>query len=246
MHFGDTRPAFAGHGAVLLEVESREFFAHLKELLDEEAPELGSGLLAFAAVELKPATMVRARKELARTAVIAQNLDRVELRSHDSGLRRIGDAFRSLQTLASDLTSVLATGAAPKAEAARATVVANQACVANEPDVKPVAKPNRPSLDSDRLAVRWDGKEVTLDGGKHRRFRLLQLLLERPGVAISHAVLCGPGNPWKHNASGRISDAAIKSIVRELRRDLSPLGELPFVIQTQSIGGEPRPILRLR
>jgi LmbE family N-acetylglucosaminyl deacetylase len=40
MHFGDTKPAFAGHGAVLLEVEGQEFYEHLKELLAEERPDL--------------------------------------------------------------------------------------------------------------------------------------------------------------------------------------------------------------
>jgi hypothetical protein len=55
MHFGNTKPAFAGHGAVLLEVESQEFYEHLKELLAEEQPDLVDAVVPFAAVELKPA-----------------------------------------------------------------------------------------------------------------------------------------------------------------------------------------------
>lgn len=236
MHFGDTRPAFAGLGAVLLEVESREFFGHLKELLEEEAPDLVAGLQAFAAVELKPATLVRARKELARTDWIASTLEGAEFRSHDPGFRRIGQTSRSLRAHVADLSAVLPAGAAVRA---REPVVPVPTAAAPPPE-------DRPTLDADRLAIRWRGAEVALDGGKHRRFRLLQLLLERPGVAISHAVLCGPGNPWRHNRSSSISEAAIKSIVRELKRDLAPLGELPLAIGTQTVDGELRPILKLR
>jgi DNA-binding response OmpR family regulator len=94
------------------------------------------------------------------------------------------------------------------------------------------------------MTVHCNGKSITLDGQKHRRFKLLQLLLAQPGVALSHQLLCASGNPWMENKSHKISVSAIKSIVRELKKDLKPLGLLPVIIKTQSFEGELRPLLK--
>jgi hypothetical protein len=46
------------------------------------------------------------------------------------------------------------------------------------------------------------------------------------------------------NKSHKISVSAIKSIVRELKKDLKPLGLLPVIIETQTCEGELRPVLK--
>lgn len=414
MHFGDTKPAFGGHGAVLLEVESQEFYEHLKELLAEEQPDLVDAVVPFAAVELKPAAMVRVRKELSRTEGVAENLGGVA----DSTFIRIGSACLTLKDHAADLREVLPEiressakrqlemrrhaqvvrecskliaevnaccpsaiiyvphpltqeiegisllleqslpeleecdlyevgsngikamiesitcvdpdgrdvmteyifGSIQNAEqfVARLTIRfgdGSDCLTANDkhaldatrkgiakyakqraredkksarkrapsPDgltelldklggtAKPAAAPAAPKpsapapvapptattpdappqteshglrIDVARMTVHCNGKSVTLDGQKHRRFKLLQLLLAQPGVALSHQLLCSSGNPWMENKSHKISVSAIKSIVRELKKDLKPLGVLPVIIKTQSFEGELRPLLK--
>ena len=414
MHFGNTKPAFAGHGAVLLEVEGQEFYEHLKELLAEEQPDLVDAVVPFAAVELKPAAMVRVRKELARTEGVAENLGGVA----DSTFIRIGSACLALKDHAADLREVLPeireSSAKRQLEMRRHAQVVRECskliaevnaccpsaiiyvphpltqeiegislllerslpeleecdlyevgsngikamiesitCVdpdgrdvmteyifgsiqnaeqfvarltirfgdgtdcltdndkhaldatrkgiakyakqraredkksarkrAPSPDgltelldklggtAKPAAAPAAPKpsapapvaqpsaaksdappqteshgfrIDVARMTVHCNGKSVTLDGQKHRRFKLLQLLLAQPGVALSHQLLCGSGNPWMENKSHKISVSAIKSIVRELKKDLKPLGVLPVIIKTQSFEGELRPLLK--
>jgi hypothetical protein len=414
MHFGDTKPVFAGHGAVLLEVEGQEFFEHLKELLAEEHSELVDHLVPFSAVELKPAVMVRVRKELGRTEDVAANLGGItdstftrigctslKLKEHAEDLRavlpemmkssekrlaclcrhaqivrecwtllndvsscssswtihvphpltqeieaisllleqslpelaecdlfkegkngidgmidsitcvdpdakdimteylfgsiqsaeqfiarlkiRFGDGRNCLtakdkdalettrksiatyakrrerankqsskkQTPGSDaLTELLGKmsgavkpAAAPAAPKPQASATATQPAVA-KPEAEPVPEPDGLRIDAERMTVHCNGKKVTLDGQKHRRFKLLQLLLDQPDVPLSHRLLCASGNPWMENRSHKISVSAIKSIVRELKKDLKPLGVLPVVIKTQSFEGELRPVLK--
>ncbi len=414
MHFGDTKPAFAGHGAVLLEVEGQEFFEHLKDLLAEEHSDLVDHVVPFAAVELKPAVMVRVRKELGRTDEVAANLGgttdstftrigcaALKLKEHAEDLRAVlpemmkssekrlaclcrhaqivrecwkllGEVdrccpsgiihvphpltqeiegisllleqslpelaecdlydggsngiramiesitcvdpdgrdvmteylFGNIQTAeqfvarlthrfgdgrdcltAKDKDSLAATKSgidkyakqrarenkkvakkrapapdaladllssmggtskpaqAPAAPKPQASATATQP-VAAKPEAEPVTESRGLRIDSERLMVHCNGKSVTLDQKKHRRFKLLQLLHARPGIAISHEVLCATGNPWNENRSGKISDASIKSAVRELNRNLKPLGTLPVTIRTQKVGEELRPILQ--
>jgi len=414
MHFGDTKPAFAGHGAVLLEVEGQEFFEHLKDLLAEEHSDLVDHVVPFAAVELKPAVMVRVRKELGRTEEVAANLGgttdstftrigcaALKLKEHAEDLRAVlpemmkssekrlaclcrhaqivrecwkllGEVdrccpsgiihvphpltqeiegisllleqslpelaecdlydggsngiramiesitcvdpdgrdvmteylFGNIQTAeqfvarlthrfgdgrdcltAKDKDSLAATKSgidkyakqrarenkqsakkrapapdaladllrsmggtakpapAPAAPKPQASATATQP-VAAKPEAEPVTESRGLRIDAERLMVHCNGKSVTLDQKKHRRFKLLQLLHARPGIAISHEVLCATGNPWNENRSGKISDASIKSAVRELNRNLKPLGTLPVTIRTQKVGEELRPILQ--
>ncbi len=419
-HFGDTRPAFAGHGAVLLEVESREFYEHLTELIAEEEPGLAAGLVAFSSVELKPAAMVRVRKELNRSQAIAANLGLEEFAATDETFRRIGTTCRTIKMHADDLRDVLpallkssdahhecmvrhaqivrecwrllndasgcySTGAiyvphpltreiealsllverslpelaecdlfdagkkaiaavidsitcvdpdgrdlmteymfsqlqlgeqfmarlalrfgdglgcltdadrdsldsvrkrillhikrrereGRKSEAERrkgkpsisdlidqvvgqsqpsqpAAAAEPQASASSRPKAHPRSKqPDEPStgssaftIDMDLMTVYCGDRSVTLDGQRHRRLILLRLMLDRPGVPISHASLCGPGTPWKDNRAGKVSEGAIKSLVRELKKDLKPLEPLPVSIHTQTLDDELRPILK--
>lgn len=414
MHFGDTKPAFAGHGAVLLEVEGQEFYEHLKELLAEERPDLVDAVVPFAAVELKPAAMVRVRKELARTEGVAAHLGCIE----DSTFSRIGSVYLTLKDQAADLREVMpeirkssakrqlemrrhaqvvrecwklisevnaccpsaiihvpypltqeiegisllleqslpeleecdlhewgsngikamidsitcvdpdgrdvmteyifgsiqnaeqfvarltilfgdgsdcltdndkhaldATrkgiakyakqraredkksarkrasspdaftelldklgGAAKPAAAPASPKPSAPAPVAPPPATTPDAQPEAEShafrIDAERMTVHCNGKQVTLDRKKNRRFKLLQLLLVRPGVPVCHATLCAQGNPWMGNNAHKIPHSAIKSAVRELKKDLKPLGLLPVIIETQTCEGELRPVLK--
>ena len=412
MHFGDTKPAFAGHGAVLLEVEGQEFFEHLKDLLAEEHSDLVDHVVPFAAVELKPAVMVRVRKELGRTEEVAANLGgfsdstfsrigcaALKLKEHAEDLRavlpemmkssekrlaclcrhaqivrecwtllnevsacssswtihvphpltqeieaisllleqslpelaecdlfkegkngidgmidsitcvdpdardvmteylfgsiqsaeqfiarlkiRFGDgrncltakdkdaldttrksiaafakrrerankqsakkrapASDALADLLSSMGGTSKPAQAPAAPKPQASATATQP-VAATPEAAQESQGLR--IDVDRMTVHCNGKSVTLDGQKHRRFKLLQLLLGQPGVPLSHRLLCGEGNPWMGNNSHKISVSAIKSIVRELKKDLKPLGLLPVLIKTQSFEGQLRPLLK--
>ena len=417
-HFGDVKPAFAGHGAVLLEVESPEFYEHLADLIAEEQPELAERILPFNSVELKPAAMIRARKELSRTEAIVANLGCSDFGTRDPGFRFIAETSMAVASHVDDLKQVLPEiikgserrlvdlrrhahivrecwkllgevsacssswmihvphpltqeieaislllekslpelaecdlheggsngiqamiesitcvdpdgrdvmteyifgsiqtaeqfiarltlrfgdgsdclsdtdrnslettkkgivkytkqrereskksakkksaspepltdllgklGGSTKA-AAGATAPKPQASApatppaAAKPGAEPVTESDGLRIDAERLRVHCNGKSVTLDQKKHRRFKLLQLLHARPGIAISHDVLCATGNPWNENRSGKISDASIKSAVRELNRNLKPLGTLPVTIRTQKIGEELRPILQ--
>jgi hypothetical protein len=410
MHFGDTKPAFAGHGAVLLEVEGQEFYEHLKELLAEERPDLVDAVVPFMAVELKPAAMVRVKKELVRSTEIATNIDG----PWNTLFRRIGSASQALMSHAEDLREVLPemeksserrilamrrhaqivsecwellgrvnsctpTGvihvphpltkeietisllleqslpclsdcdfhdagsngiktmiesitcvdpdgmdvmteylfvniqsaeqfiarlairfgegrdclttkdkevldatrnsiakyakqrAAQSKKSAKewrsassqiprtlgktggngkagtsvgAPAPSGSSADPADQDANTVEHPADLAIDVDHMTVRCNGKTVIMDGLKHRRFKLLQLLLDQPGIALSHKVLCGSGNPWMGNKSHKISVSAIKSIVRELKKDLKPLGLLPVIIKTQSFEGELRPLLK--
>jgi DNA-binding winged helix-turn-helix (wHTH) protein len=417
-HFGDTRPAFAGHGAVLLEVESREFYEHLADLIADEQPELAECIVPFHSVELKPGAMIRARKELARTEAIAANLGCPEFGTRDPGFRLIAETSKAIASHVEDLKEVLpeimkgserrlanlrrhaqvvrecwqllndASGcyssgmiyvphpltkeiesicmlleqsmpelaecdfheAGKKAidamvdsitcvdpdgrdimneymfneiqiaeqfiarlsirfgdsrdlltaedrtalDATRNTIsqhvkrrerankkAARRRSSSSDPltdlldklgggkkpatvptappppasppatsstastlESEPVPNKNDLTIDVDQMTVHCNGETVTLDGLKHRRFKLLQLLLKRPGVAVSHEVLCSRGNPWHGNLTDKVTDGAIKSIVRELKKDLAPLGKLPVTIKTQTVEGELRPLLK--
>jgi hypothetical protein len=417
-HFGDVKPAFAGHGAVLLEIESPEFYEHLADLIAEEQPELAERILPFNSVELKPAAMIRARKELSRTEAIVANLGCSDFGTRDPGFRFIAETSMAVASHVDDLKQVLPEiikgserrladlrrhahivrecwkllgevsacssswmihvphpltqeieaislllekslpelaecdlheggsngiqamiesitcvdpdgrdvmteyifgsiqtaeqfiarltlrfgdgsdclsdtdrnslettkkgivkytkqrereskksakkksassepltdllgklGGSTKA-AAGATAPKPQASAPATPPAaaKPVGQPVADSqglvIDVDRMTVHCNGKSVPLDGLKHRRFKLLQLLLSRTGVAVSHEVLCARGNPWHGNLCGQVTDGAIKSIVRELKKDLKPLGTLPVIIKTQKVESQLRPLLK--
>jgi hypothetical protein len=150
------------------------------------------------------------------------------------------DAFTELLDKLGGAAKPAAAPAAPKPSAP--APVAPPTATKSEP--QPQTESQALRIDVARMAVHCNGKSITLDGQKHRRFKLLQLLLAQPGVALSHQLLCASGNPWMENKSHKISVSAIKSIVRELKKDLKPLGLLPVIIKTQSFEGELRPLLK--
>ena len=418
MHFGDTKPAFPGHGAVLLEVDDLDFYEHLAELLAEEQPDLADSLVPMAAVELKPAALIRARKELARTRDIVSHLDCEELRPRTTVFRTIAITAHALSSHADDLREVLpqviqrseahlnalrrhaavvcecwkllnaagasspgrgiviphpltrefelikmlleqsmpalsecelhdsGTGALNSIIASLTSVDPDEREVLDEylhnsiqsaeqftarltvqfgGDAAALTPQDRAALDSIRdgiamqaqadaksrrksrrqaasnialieellvvsarggrdlkasarrksrkattglaaptnaespsqeslspkpltidvakMMVFCNGKQVKLDGDRQRQFTLLRLLLNQPDIPVSHRLLCAPGSPWDYNKAQKLPPGQVKSLVRELKRNLKPLGDLPLIIKNQTIDGEFRPVL---
>jgi hypothetical protein len=60
------------------------------------------------------------------------------------------------------------------------------------------------SIDAERMTVHCNGKQVTLDRKKNRRFKLLPAASGAPGVPVCHATLCAQGNPWMGNNAHKI------------------------------------------
>lgn len=92
-HFGDTRPAFAKHGAVVLEVADPQLMEHLLGMLAEEDPELASSIVTVSSRDLTPACLLRARKDVDRTAGVAHAVGCGELAERN-------DAFIAISLLA--------------------------------------------------------------------------------------------------------------------------------------------------
>ena len=92
-HFGDTRSAFAKHGAVVLEVADPQLMEHLMGMLAEEDPELASSLVTVPSRDLTPACLLRARKDVDRTAGVAHAVRCGELAERN-------DAFIAISLLA--------------------------------------------------------------------------------------------------------------------------------------------------
>jgi hypothetical protein len=68
LRFGDTKPAFPKHGAVLLEVADSQIIEHLPGMLSEEDPELASAIVTLPSRDLTPACLLRARKDIEQAA----------------------------------------------------------------------------------------------------------------------------------------------------------------------------------
>ena len=81
----DGKSVFAGHGAILIGIESMAFFEHLKELLEHEEPELARDICALPTTGFSPAMKVRLKGEANASQLVASFLGCEEYGARDAG-----------------------------------------------------------------------------------------------------------------------------------------------------------------
>jgi DNA-binding response OmpR family regulator len=106
-HFGDTRPAFSKHGAVVLEVDDPQLMEHLLGMLAEEDPELASSIVTVSSRDLTPACLLRARKDVERTAGVVYAVECGELHDRNNSFAAISRIAFQLNRHIEDLKTVL-------------------------------------------------------------------------------------------------------------------------------------------
>jgi hypothetical protein len=106
----DGKSVFAGHGAILIGIESMAFFEHLKELLEHEEPELARDICALPTTGFSPAMKVRLKGEANASQLVASFLGCEEYGARDAVGQRIGWSVRRLTELAEMIRAELQSG----------------------------------------------------------------------------------------------------------------------------------------
>ncbi len=110
MSLHDGKSVFAGHGAVLIGIESMAFFEHLRELLEHEEPELARDICALPTTGFSPAMKVRLKGEANSSHSVASFLGCEEYGARDAVGQRIGWSVRRLTELAEMIRAELQSG----------------------------------------------------------------------------------------------------------------------------------------
>ena len=106
-HFGDTRPAVATHGAAVLEIADLQLVEHLPGMLAEEDPELASSIVTVSSRDLTAACLLRARKDVERTAGVTHAIGCGESTARDDAFTAISILAFKLNGHIEDLKTVL-------------------------------------------------------------------------------------------------------------------------------------------
>jgi hypothetical protein len=110
MSLHEGKSVIAGHGAILIGIESAAFFDHLKELVEHEEPELAPDICVISTAGFSPAMKVRVKGEANASQSIADFLGCEEYGARDAVGQRIGWSVRRLTELAEMIRAELQTG----------------------------------------------------------------------------------------------------------------------------------------
>jgi len=110
MSLNEGKSVFAGHGSILIGIESMAFFDYLKELVEHEEPELASDICALPTTGFSPAMKVRVKAEANASQSVASFLGCEEYGARDAVGQRIGWSVRRLTELAEMIRAELHSG----------------------------------------------------------------------------------------------------------------------------------------
>lgn len=110
MSLHEGKSVIAGHGAILIGIESTDFFEHLKELVEHEEPELAQDICVISTAGFSPAKKVRVKGEANASQTLASNLGCEVYGARDAVGQRIGWAVLRLTQLADMIRTELQSG----------------------------------------------------------------------------------------------------------------------------------------